>query len=146
MGIWCDNPNLVDEDVIYDDVSDEMRAMATKSWNTSSNSIVSFEEFQENYRVLGHVAGVEKGSTLPEVGEILPAENVGKVTLNFVSDTGKVLKDPVVKYGTIGDKYSFEADDIYGYRLVSEGTVSGAYQKKIKVTLLYMNYIVIKHN
>ena len=38
MGIWCDNPNLVDEDVIYDDVSDEMRAMATKSWNTSSNS------------------------------------------------------------------------------------------------------------
>ena len=130
MGIWCDNPNLVDEDVIYDDVSDEMRAMATKSWNTSSNSIVSFEEFQENYRVLGHVAGVEKGSTLPEVGEILPAENVGKVTLNFVSDTGKVLKDPVVKYGTIGDKYSFEADDIYGYRLVSEGTVSGAYQKE----------------
>ena len=55
---------------------------------------------------------------------------MGKVTMNYVSDTGKVLKDPVVRYGKLDESYSFTADEIYGYRLVSEGTVSGTYSEE----------------
>ena len=32
-----------------------------------------------------------------------------------------------MKYGNAGDAYTFEAEEIYGYRLISEGTVSGIY-------------------
>ena len=130
MGIWCDNPNIVTEDQITDDIADELRAMASKSWNTSSNSVVTFDEFQENYMKLGHAAAYEKGSILPDAGEIQESDSMGKVTMNYVSDTGKVLKDPVVRYGMLDEAYSFTADEIYGYRLVSEGSVSGTYSKE----------------
>lgn len=127
MGIWCDNPNIVTEDVIAEDVADEMRSLATKSWNVDSNDTMDFEEFKEKYTVLGHVAGYEKGSELPDAGEFQNAESLGKVTLRYVSDTGKVLKNDVVKYGNVGQEYSFEAEEIYGYRLISDSTVSGSY-------------------
>ncbi len=130
MGIWCDNPNIVTEDVITEDIADELRSLASKSWNTDSNSVIDFQDFQANYKKLGNVAGFEKGSALPDPGEILAAESLGKVTLRYVSDTGKVLKDDVVKYGTIGENYSFEAEDIYGYKLISEDSVSGTYEKE----------------
>lgn len=129
MGIWCDNPNIVTEDVITEDISDELRSMASKSWNTQSNSIIGFEDFQANYQKLGNAAGFEKGSVLPDSGEILTASSLGKVTLRYVSDTGKVLKNDVVKYGTIGEEYTFEAEDIYGYKLTSDSSVSGTYEK-----------------
>ena len=80
--------------------------------------------------MLGNVAGFEKGSTLPDAGEFQSAESLGTVTLRYVSDTGKVLKEDVVKYGTIGNEYTFTADEIYGYKLVSEGNVSGTYSKE----------------
>ena len=130
MGIWCDNPDLVTEDVVTDDIADEMRSLATKSWNVSSSDNMDFEQFKANYEVLGHVAGYEKGSQLPDAGEFQNAESLGKVTLCYVSDTGKILRDNVVKYGNVGDTYSFEAEDIYGYRLISEGTVSGVYSSE----------------
>lgn len=38
-----------------------MRALATKAWNTSSNSIISHDRFKANYAKLGHVAAFEKG-------------------------------------------------------------------------------------
>lgn len=63
-------------------------------------------------------------------GEIQESDSMGKVTMNYVSDTGKVLKDPVVRYGKLDESYSFTADEIYGYRLVSEGTVSGTYSEE----------------
>lgn len=130
MAIWCDNPTLVGEEVVTSDIADELRSLATKSWNTQSNSMVDFAQFQENYRVLGNVAGFEKGSTLPDAGEFQSAESLGTVTLKYVSDTGKVLKEDVVKYGTVGNEYSFTADAIYGYKLVSQGSVSGTYTKE----------------
>ena len=130
MGIWCDNPDLVTEDVVTDDIADEMRSLATKSWNVSSSDNMDFEQFKANYEVLGHVAGYEKGSQLPDAGKFQNAESLGKVTLCYVSDTGKTLRDNVVKYGNVGDTYSFEAEDIYGYRLISEGTVSGVYSSE----------------
>ena len=130
MAIWCDNPTLVDEDVITEDIADELRALASKAWNVESNATINFEQFKENYQVLGNVAGFEKGSTLPDAGEFQSAESLGTVTLRYVSDTGKVLKEDVVKYGTIGNEYSFTADEIYGYKLVSEGNVSGTYSKE----------------
>lgn len=130
MAIWCDNPTLVGEDVVTSDIADELRSLATKSWNTQSNSIANFTQFQENYRVLGNVAGFEKGSTLPNAGEFQSTESLGTVTLKYVSDTGKVLKDDVIKYGSVGNEYSFTADEIYGYKLVSQGNVSGTYTKE----------------
>ena len=127
MGIWCDNPDLVTEDVVTEDIADELRSLATKSWNVGSSDNMDFEQFKANYEVLGHAAGYEKGSVLPDAGEFQNAESLGKVTLRYVSDTGKTLRDDVVKYGNAGDAYSFEAEEIYGYRLISEGTVSGVY-------------------
>ena len=116
--------------MITEDIADELRALASKAWNTQSNATINFEQFKENYQVLGNVAGFEKGSTLPDAGEFQSAESLGTVTLRYVSDTGKVLKEDVVKYGTIGNEYSFTADEIYGYKLVSEGNVSGTYSKE----------------
>lgn len=141
LAIWCDNPNLVSEDVITEDISKELRSLATKSWNTSSNTITNIDKFKENYSKLGNVAGFEKGSELPSVGEVLPSKDLGKVTLKYVSETGKVLKGDVVKYGVIGNDYTFEADKIYGYSLVSEQTVSGKFDKEEKVyTFIYELY------
>ena len=116
--------------MITEDIADELRALASKAWNVESNATINFEQFKENYQVLGNVAGFEKGSTLPDSGEFQSAESLGTVTLRYVSDTGKVLKEDVVKYGTIGNEYTFTADDIYGYKLVSEGNVSGTYSKE----------------
>ena len=130
MAIWCDNASVCDEDTITSDIADELRALASKSWNVESNKTISFEQFQKNYQVLGNVAGFAKGSELPDSGKFQSAESLGKVTLKYVSDTGKVLKNDVVKYGTVGGEYSFTADEIYGYQLVSEGTVSGVYSKE----------------
>ena len=116
--------------MITEDIADELRALASKAWNVESNATINFEQFKENYQVLGNVAGFEKGSTLPDAGEFQSAESLGTVTLRYVSDTGKVLKEDVVKYGTIGNEYTFTADEIYGYKLVSEGNVSGTYSKE----------------
>ncbi len=130
MAIWCDNASVCDEDTITSDIADELRSLASKSWNVESNKTINFEQFKENYDVLGNVAGFEKGSELPDSGEFMSTESLGKVTLKYVSDTGKTLKNDVVKYGTVGNEYSFTADEIYGYKLVSEATVSGIYSKE----------------
>ena len=60
LAIWCDIPDLVSEERIAKDIYNEIRALATKSWNTSSNSIQSFDKFKAMYNKLGHVAGYEK--------------------------------------------------------------------------------------
>jgi LPXTG-motif cell wall-anchored protein len=133
LAIWCDNPNLVSEDVITEDISKELRSLATKSWNTRSNTIATVEKFKENYSKLGNVAGFEKGSELPSVGEVLPSKDLGKVTLKYITNTGKILKDDIVKYGVIGTDYEFEADKIYGYSLISEEIVSGKFDEDEKV-------------
>lgn len=67
LAIWCDKPDLVDEDTITEDISKELRSLATKAWNTSSNTIADINKFKENYKNLGNVAGFTKGSVLPEV-------------------------------------------------------------------------------
>lgn len=67
LAIWCDKPDLVSEDVITEDISKELRSLASKAWNTSSNKIADINKFRENYKKLGNVAAFEKGSSLPEV-------------------------------------------------------------------------------
>ena len=67
LAIWNDNPDLVGEDVITEDIAKELRSLATKSWNTSSNEIADIDTFKANYAKLGNVAAFEKGSELPEV-------------------------------------------------------------------------------
>ena len=131
LAIWCDKADVCDEDTITEDIANEMRALATKAWNTSSNSIISHDQFKANYAKLGHVAAFEKGSTLPDSGSILPADSLGKVTINYVDKDGKEVKSPVTRYGNIGDEYSFTAEKIYGYRLVSDkDSATGTYSKK----------------
>ena len=131
LAIWCDKADVCDEDTITEDIANEMRALATKAWNTSSNSIISHDQFKANYAKLGHVAAFEKGSTLPDSGSILPADSLGKVTINYVDKDGKEIKSPVTRYGNIGDEYSFTAEKIYGYRLVSDkDSATGTYSKK----------------
>ena len=53
---------------------------------------------------LGNVAGFEKGSTLPDVGEFLTAGDLGKITIRFVDENNQELKHEVTKYGTVGEK------------------------------------------
>ena len=131
LAIWCDKADVCDEDTITEDIANEMRALATKAWNTSSNSIISHDQFKANYAKLGHVAAFEKGSTLPDSGSILPADSLGKVTINYVDKDGKEIKSPVTRYGNIGDEYTFTAEKIYGYRLVSDkNSATGTYSKK----------------
>ena len=130
MGIWCDNPNLCSEDVITEDIADELRALASKSWNTSSNAIINFDGFQENYAKLGNVAGFEKGSTLPDAGEFLTAGDLGKITIRFVDENNQELKHEVIKYGTVGEKFEFSADPIYGYRVIDNTPITGTYTKE----------------
>ena len=130
MGIWCDNPNLCSEDVITEDIADELRALASKSWNTSSNTIINFDGFQENYAKLGNVAGFEKGSTLPDAGEFLTAGDLGKITIRFVDENNQELKHEVIKYGTVGEKFEFSADPIYGYRVIDNTAITGTYTKE----------------
>ncbi|WP_202395572.1 beta-N-acetylhexosaminidase [Virgibacillus halodenitrificans] len=79
LAIWSDNPDLVGEDVITEDIADELRSLASKSWNTSSNDIENFVAFQENYEKLGNVAGFEKGSELPDVQSVKPIEKAENV-------------------------------------------------------------------
>ena len=130
MGIWCDNPNLCSEDVITEDIADELRALASKSWTTSSNTIINFDGFQENYAKLGNVAGFEKGSTLPDAGEFLTAGDLGKITIRFVDENNQELKHEVIKYGTVGEKFEFSADPIYGYRVIDNTPITGTYTKE----------------
>ena len=131
LAIWCDKADVCDEDTITEDIANEMRALATKAWNTKSNSIISHNQFKANYAKLGHVAAFEKGSTLPNSGSILPADSLGKVTINYVDKDGKEIMSPVTRYGNIGDEYNFTAEKIYGYRLVSDkDSATGTYSKK----------------
>ena len=149
MGIWCDNPNLCSEDVITEDIADELRALASKSWNTSSNTIINFDGFQENYAKLGNVAGFEKGSTLPDAGEFLTAGDLGKITIRFVDENNQELKHEVIKYGTVGEKFEFSADPIYGYRVIDNTPITGTYTKEGAVYIftyeLYTDKVAINN-
>lgn len=54
--------------------------------------IITFEQFKESYTKLGNVAGYEKGTKLPYSGEVILADDLGKVTLRYVTEDGKVLR------------------------------------------------------
>lgn len=71
LSIWNDNPSIATEDTITDDIANELRSLATKSWNMRSDKVASFEDFKENRHILGNVAGFEKGSKLSEVGPVI---------------------------------------------------------------------------
>ena len=97
LAIWSDNPDLVGEDVITEDIAKELRSLASKSWNTSSNDIADFNEFRVNYEELGNVAGFAKGSELPDVQPVKPiesdeAESVAdlKALVEQLSDEGDI--------------------------------------------------------
>lgn len=74
LAIWCDKPDLVNEDTITKDISKELRALASKSWNTSSNKIADINKFRANCRKLGNVAAFEKGESLPKVKSFFNSE------------------------------------------------------------------------
>lgn len=45
MSIWCDKPDLVDEDRITRDIKRELRALSAKAWDTKIREKFSFDEF-----------------------------------------------------------------------------------------------------
>lgn len=99
LAIWNDNPDLVGEDVITEDIAKELRSLATKSWNTTSNEAADFNTFVENYQGLGNVAGFEKGSALPEVQPVSPIGNISiasmKELVNQYEKDGKINSQQV---------------------------------------------------
>ena len=139
IAIWCDYPDVATEEEVAQGISKELRAMASRSWNVACNKGMSLDEFKALTEQLGHDGAWDKGQKLPSSGEILPAENVGKVTVSYVDGAGKKLADDTVKYGMAGDPFTVEAADIYGYRLVSEKpSVSGSFTKEgTEVTFVY---------
>lgn len=98
LAIWCDKPNLVSEDVITEDISKELRSLASKSWNTSSNKIADINEFRENYKKLGNVAGFEKGSSLPKVQEVKQIIYLNYENLNKLIQEAESLKEENYTY------------------------------------------------
>ncbi|MDU4952691.1 MULTISPECIES: family 20 glycosylhydrolase [Clostridium] len=102
LAIWCDKPDLVTEDVITADISKELRSLASKSWNTSSNKIATIDEFKENYKKLGNVAAFKKGSSLPEVK---PVKEVVELTYNELNQLIEKVE------GLNGDDYTKESFD-----------------------------------
>lgn len=76
MHIWCDNPNIVTEQVVAEDIQSPMRAFSTRMWKTVGNSEISFAEFKTVYDGLGHNAGYD-GTPLPAVGEIVKPQVPG---------------------------------------------------------------------
>ena len=92
LAIWCDKPDLVTEDVITEDISKELRSLASKAWNTSSNKIVDINEFRENYKKLGNVAAFEKGTSLPEVQPVKELVELNYDELNKLIEKAEGLK------------------------------------------------------
>ncbi len=138
MSIWCDNPDLCSEDVIAEDIASALRSLASKSWNTQSNSILDYEGFTELTAELGNVAGYEKGSVLPEVGEFLQDGELGKVIIKYVDEAGNSIKADGAQYGVYGDEYSITAPEIYKWIPVTEGAVTGTFGEEVQtVTIVY---------
>ncbi len=92
LAIWCDKPDLVTEDVITEDISKELRSLASKAWNTSSNKIADINEFRENYKKLGNVAAFEKGTSLPEVQPVKELVELNYDELNKLIEKAEGLK------------------------------------------------------
>lgn len=139
IGIWCDIPDLVEEDVIMDDISKEMRAMASKAWNTSSPNEVSYEDFRTMCDTLGHAGAYEKGTKLEEAPEVLPSGDLGKVIVHYQDQDGNSLRADSVHYGLKGEAFSFGPASIYGYRALSDEAKSGVYDNEndIELTFVY---------
>ena len=130
LSIWCDYPDVCTEDVVHEDVQTALQAMATKSWNLNSKSVLSHEEFLALSEELGHAAAYEKGSELPEVGEFSELTDLGKVTLKYQDTKGNTIKEDDVMYGSLGSKYSFTAPAIYLWIAESDKAVTGTYSEK----------------
>lgn len=130
IAIWCDYPEVATEEEVMQGISKELRAMASRSWNVGCNKTMTLDEFTALTDELGHAAAWDKGEKLPDSGEILPAEDVGKVTVRYVDAEGNPVRSESVLYGLIGSAFSVDAPKVYGYRLVSEQeTATGSYAK-----------------
>lgn len=62
--------------------------------------------------------------------EFLTAGDLGKITIRFVDENNQELKHEVTKYGTVGEKFEFSADPIYGYRVIDNKPITGTYTKE----------------
>ncbi len=70
--VWCDNPTLCSEDDVSSGIADSLRFMACRASNTAAPSQLSMDDFQNLIGRLGHAAGWEKGSALPDPGDFAP--------------------------------------------------------------------------
>lgn len=140
IAVWCDIPDLVEEDVIHEDIENPTRALASKAWNVDSPSVKSWEDFEADFETLGHAGAYEKGAKLDDSGEILPAESLSRIVLHYQLADGTALKADSVRYGSIGDAFDYAADAIYGYRL-KEGSAQGVFDDTVQeFTFVYEKY------
>lgn len=130
LGIWCDYPDKATEDTVHTDIAKELRSLATKAWNTQSNSVLSYDEFAALTEEIGNVAGYEKGSELPEVGEFTELGDLGKVVIKYQDTEGNTIKADDVMYGVLDTEYSFTAPAIYKWLATSDEAVTGKYSDK----------------
>ena len=128
IGIWCDKADVCDEDTITEDIASELRALASKSWNTSSNSVLAYDDFVTLTDEIGHAAGFEKGSELPNSGDFAELGELGKVTIKYQDTKGNTLKADDVMYGVLGTNYSYTAPEIYKW-LPQNEEASGTFSK-----------------
>lgn len=140
MAIWCDSPSLCTEDVVTSDIANEMRAFASKTWNVRSNEVKAFDQFKTDYAKLGHVAGFEKQSVLPDSGDIQQSVEIGKLTIKYVDQDGKTIKADDETFGFIGDAYDVKPATLYGYRPVDASSKTGVYEKESVITFVYELY------
>lgn len=142
IGIWCDIPDLVDEEVIMEDISKEMRAMASKAWNTGSNSELAYDDFRTLCDTLGHAGAYEKGTKLEEAPEVLPSGDLGKVIIHYQDQDGTSLRADSVHYGLKNEAFRFGPADIYGYRPLSTEEQTGTYnaEEDAELTFVYELY------
>lgn len=103
MAIWSDNPNLVGEDVVSQDISKELRAMATRAWNVNSNNIIDYNDYARLFDHIGHVPAYDKGSKVLDVSLFPRGERIiisdleevaaGYQRLTFDLGQGKLASD-----------------------------------------------------
>ena len=81
LAIWNDVPNLVTEDVITTGISKELRSLASKAWNTSSNAVTDIHGFRATYGLVGNAPAFEKGTNLPATSPFVELVNVNTEAL-----------------------------------------------------------------
>lgn len=71
----------------------------------------------------------EKQTITFTYNKVSPSKNAGKITVNYLDESGKKLADSKTITGNINDAYSVDAKAINGYQVVGDDTATGVFKK-----------------